>query len=308
MDDKIKVSPIEWEIRDYLQYLTVERGLAENTLKAYAADLNGFSRFLSQKGVEAAKQTTSRHMQEYLAQLKADGCKPSTVSRKITAVKGLCRYLNEEKFLSKDISEPLTAPKQVFSLPQVLSQQEVDKLLSLPRLDTPLGLRDKAMLEILYGCGLRVSELIGLSLYDVDEKLAFVRCLGKGDKERIVPVGGKALAALSAYLTRGRPALVKDKSCRELFVNKHGDRLSRQGFWKIIKEYGRRLGLDIHPHTMRHSVASHLLANGADIRIVQEFLGHSDISTTQIYTHLQVAKLKKEYDAYHPRAKRKEVD
>ncbi|MCR4962986.1 MAG: site-specific tyrosine recombinase XerD [Firmicutes bacterium] len=299
---------MEWEIKDYLQYLSVEKGLAENTLKAYAADLNGFSRFLAEQGIDAAGQVAPCHMQAYLSQLKAGGCKPSTMSRKITAVKGLCRYLSEENYLPQDISEPLTGPKQAFTLPQVLSQAEVDRLLALPRLDTPLGLRDKAMLEILYGCGLRVSELIGLSLYDIDEKLAFVRCLGKGEKERIVPVGGKALAALADYLSRGRPALVKGKACRELFVNSHGGPLSRQGFWKIIKAYGQRLGLDIHPHTMRHSVASHLLENGADIRIVQEFLGHSDISTTQIYTHLQVAKLKKEYDACHPRAKRKEVD
>ena len=182
----------------------------------------------------------------------------------------------------------------------------MDKLLALPDLTTPLGLRDKAMLELIYACGLRVSELLSLTLHDIHADLGFLRCLGKGDKERIIPVGSLALQALENYLAQARASLLKGQKTPQLFVNHHGRRLTRQGFWKIIKEYGHRLGLEITPHTMRHSVATHLLANGADLRMVQELLGHSDIGTTQIYTHVADTHLQRVYQQYHPRAGKRE--
>ncbi len=299
-------SALDWEIESFLQYLNIEKALAENTLKAYRTDLAGFSAFLRLRGIVQAEEISAGEILAYLGELKQKGCQTATISRKMTAIKGFCRFLTAEHRVSKDVSAPLETPKHALILPTTLTQEQVDKLLSLPDCKTTLGLRDQAMLEMLYGCGLRVSELVGLTLYDVDRKLGFVRCIGKGDKERIIPIGRKALAALAVYLEQSRPLLLKNKQTQQIFVNNRGQSLSRQGFWKIIKAYGQKIGLDIYPHALRHSVATHLLENGADIRMVQEFLGHSDISTTQIYTHLNSKKLKREYDQYHPRAKRKE--
>ncbi|MEG1537259.1 MAG: site-specific tyrosine recombinase XerD [Clostridiales bacterium] len=297
-------SPLDWEIKSYHQYLSIEKALAENTLQAYAADLAGFSVFLRLHDCEQPAAITADLIVAFLGELRQKGCKTATISRKLTAIKGFCRFLTSEKRVKSDVSAVLETPRHSLTLPETLHQEQVDKLLDLPDLETTLGIRDKAMLEMVYACGLRVSELVGLTHGDIDVRLGFVRCIGKGGKERIIPIGSKALAALAVYIADSRPLLLKTKQTQEVFLNNHGDSLSRQGFWKIIKGYGKKINLDIYPHTMRHSVATHLLENGADIRIVQEFLGHSDIATTQIYTHLSKTKLKKEYDQYHPRAKR----
>jgi len=295
---------IDWEIQSYLQYLIIEKSLAENTVKAYRTDLYAFSMFLRQNQCYNPINITADHIINYLSKIKSAGSVSSTISRKMSAIKGYCRFLYEENRVPADVGAVLSTPKKAQILPNALSQQQITGLLELPNLSTNIGLRDKSMLEMIYACGLRVSELIGLTVHNVDPRLGFIRCIGKGDKERIIPIGSKALAAYNDYMSISRPDLVGDKLTQQIYVNNRGDQMTRQGFWKIIKAYGKKIGLDIYPHTMRHSVATHLLENGADIRIVQEFLGHSDISTTQVYTHLNKAKLKNIYDQFHPRAKK----
>lgn len=289
-------------IEDFLDYIVVEKGLAANTAASYRFDLCSFQDFLRTRGVKDPAELNLEHITAYGLALKAEGKAPATLSRHLAAIRAYCRFLLLDGGLPKDASLNLESPRLGQSYPKILQQEQVDKLLSLPDLTRPLGLRNKAMLELLYATGLRVSELLNLMLEDIHGEMGFLRCLGKGSKERIVPIGGVALNFYRQYLSKARPILVKEKKNPYVFLNARGNKMTRQGFWKIIRGYGQELGWEVHPHLLRHSVATHMLENGADLRIVQEILGHGDISTTQIYTHLTRGRLRTVYDSSHPRA------
>ncbi len=291
-------------VEDYLAYLTVERGLAGNTLEAYGRDLRSYVGFLTSHALTDFAETSKETVRAYLEHLYQIGRATSTISRNLAAIKSFYQFLVRENWLSVDPSEHLESPKVEKRLPHVMSLTEVEALLSQPAQDEPCSLRDKAMLEVLYATGIRVSELVSLDRTDVNLEAGYLRCLGKGSKERIVPLGSVAIRALAVYMQSGRPKLVKIAAETALFVNQHGRRLTRQGFWKIIKRYAKEANIDesITPHTLRHSFATHLLENGADLRSVQEMLGHADISTTQIYTHVTRNRLKEVYQKAHPRA------
>lgn len=289
---------------EYLYYLTVERGLAENTLLSYRHDLNGYLEFCRQYGLTSLQQADKHIVMAYLFQLQLEGRSPATISRRLAAVRSFYRYLLGEDIVGLDPTADLEFPKLAQKLPRVLTVAEIDTLLAQPPISEPAGIRDKAMLELLYSTGIRVSELVSLDMEHVNLENKFIRCFGKGAKERMVPLGDIAGRFLKEYLFRGRSRLVKTGQTTALFINLRGQRLTRQGFWKIIKKYALKANIkkEITPHTLRHSFATHLLENGADLRVVQEMLGHADISTTQIYTHLTKQRLKEVYDRNHPRA------
>lgn len=291
-------------LEEYISHLTVERGLAKNTLVSYRTDLNGYISFCRQRGLFTVEQAGKDAIMSYLFQMQLKGRSPATISRHLAAIKSYYRFAVNEGVIIKDPAQDLESPKPAQRLPRVLTVEEVDLLLSQPLISDPAGLRDKAMLELLYATGLRVSELVSLDINNLNLENGFVRCLGKGSKERVVPLGDIAARFIREYLARGRYKLEKAKVTPALFVNHRGQRLTRQGFWKIIKKYARKakINTDITPHTLRHSFATHLLENGADIRSVQEMLGHTDISTTQIYTHLTQKRVKEVYNRSHPRA------
>jgi len=295
---------LEKIVADYLDFLNVERGLADNTIDSYRTDLEGFVAFCRKYNLHTLEKTNKDVIMSYLFQLQVGGKSPATIARRLAAVKSFYRYVAAEGILPRDPSSRLDTPKLPQKLPRVLSVKEVDLLLGQPILGEPPGLRDKAMLELLYATGIRVSELVSLDLERLSLQHRCIRCLGKGSKERMVPLGDVAAHYLTEYLKRGRCKLVKPGATTALFVNQRGGRLTRQGFWKIIKKYAVKanIGARITPHTLRHSFATHLLENGADIRSVQELLGHADISTTQIYTHLTKKRLREVYDRTHPRA------
>lgn len=290
-------------IRSFVDYLGVERGLAENTLESYGRDLEDFCAYLARERVRP-EDATPAVIVNYLLALQRQGRSVATVARRLAALKAFYQFLLREGRVERDPTATLESPKPRKKLPSVLTVEEVERLIHAADPRTPAGTRDRAMLEVLYATGIRVSELVSLQLDDVDLEAATLRCLGKGGKERIVPMGAPAVQALHHYLTHARPRFVRDPSSRVLFVNQHGRRLTRQGFWKILKKYARAAGITkpITPHTLRHSFATHLLENGADLRAVQEMLGHADISTTQIYTHLTRARIKEVYARAHPRA------
>jgi integrase/recombinase XerD len=291
-------------LKKFIYHLAVERGLAENTLVSYRTDLNSYISFCRQYGLSAMGQAGKDAIMSYLFQLQLNGRSPATISRHLAAIKSYYRFAVNEGVVSKDPAQELESPKTAQRLPRVLTVEEVDLLLRQPLIGEPAGLRDKAMLELLYATGLRVSELVSLDLANLNLENGFVRCFGKGSKERVVPMGDVAARFLREYLARGRCKLDKSKTTNALFVNLRGQRLTRQGFWKIIKKYAHKakINTDITPHTLRHSFATHLLENGADLRVVQEMLGHTDISTTQIYTHLTQKRVKEIYNRSHPRA------
>ncbi|MCL6634520.1 MAG: site-specific tyrosine recombinase XerD, partial [Peptococcaceae bacterium] len=273
---------------EFIYHLAVERGLAENTLASYRADLAGYISFCHKHGLKSLEQAGRDAILSYLFQLQLEGRSPATIARRLASIKSCYRFAVREGVLQKDPSADLESPKLAQRLPRVLTVEEVDLLLSQPPGGEPAGLRDRAMLELLYSTGIRVSELVSLNLEHFNAENGFIRCFGKGARERMVPLGNVAARWVKEYLARGRSKLIKPGGTDALFVNQHGRRLTRQGFWKIIKKYARRAGIktEITPHTLRHSFATHLLENGADLRSVQEMLGHADISTTQIYTHL----------------------
>ncbi|MDD4587294.1 MAG: site-specific tyrosine recombinase XerD [Heliobacteriaceae bacterium] len=291
------------DVDAFLMHLAVEKGLAANTIAAYRRDLADLVAFLRQRGVTNPQKVTRDHLQAYLYQVKRRGLAPTTRARRLAACKGFFRFLADGGVITQDPTVLVSGPRHTRSLPQVLNVEEIQALLAGPN-RTVTGLRDKAMLETLYGCGLRVSELIGLRLHQVRLDLGFVRVIGKGDKERVVPLGFHAIKAITAYLELARGRLLREPRETHLFLNRRGKPLTRQGYWKILRTYSCRVGLEkkISPHTLRHSFATHLLANGADLRAVQEMLGHADISTTQIYTHLTLGRLREVYDHCHPRA------
>jgi integrase/recombinase XerD len=305
------VTGIEGLLLDFLAYLELERGLSRNTLEAYRSDLLQFGEFLQGRGVGVLE---ARHedLAAFLSDL-ADGPAPvaaATLSRKLACLRSFYRHLRREGVLEHDPTAELRGPRKTQRLPRVLSRGEVARLLAEPKGTSPSALRDRAALELMYACGLRISETIGLELSDVDLKEGVLRARGKGSKERLVPIGREAVAALGAYCRSARPLLL-DASiagggapASALFLNRRGRGLTRQGLYKIIQGHARRAGLQekMSPHTLRHTFATHLLAGGCDLRSLQEMLGHSDLATTQVYTHLSSERLKDAYFSAHPRA------
>ena len=292
---------------DFISYLIIEKGLAENTIEAYERDINYYFAYLKREGIhDICSQTTlTVHVLKHLSELKEkNSLSGKSRARHLIAIRQFYRFLFRKGIIDKNPLINVTSPKTWKTLPHILSYSQIETLLAQPDLGTPLGIRDRAMLELLYATGLRVTELIKLTAHDVRLQPGYLMCMGKGSKERIIPIGKTALDYLQHYLKKGRPYLVKTKNTTTIFTNRYGNELTRQGVWKIIKHYSLRAGLlkNVAPHTLRHSFATHLLENGADLRVIQTLLGHSDISTTQIYTHLTLDKVKEMYKQYHPRA------
>lgn len=291
-------------ISSFLTHIRVEKGLSANTVSAYRRDLMKFSDFAQKRNLSLAA-VRSDELMDFLATLYRQRLESKSVARHLVSLRNFFRFAQTQELIPEDPSVNLESPKIRRSLPGYLRLEEVERLLAQPDGKTPFGMRDRAMLEVLYSAGLRVSELIGLRVSDLDTKIGCVRCIGKGDKERIVPIGKKALGMVERYLREARPKLLgKTSGSPTLFVNRRGGALSRVGVWKILSSYGRRAGLRVAltPHMLRHSFATHLLERGADLRSVQLMLGHADISTTQIYTHVVEERLKQIYKAHHPRA------
>ncbi len=291
-------------ISSFLTHVRVEKGLSSNTVSAYRRDLVKFAEFVRKRKL-SLKAVSRDDLVDFLAALYRQNLDSKSVARHLVTLRNFFRFAQIHEHIAEDPSVNLESPKIRRSLPGYLRLEEVERLLNQPDVKTPLGLRDRAMVEVLYSTGLRVSELIGLRVTDLDSKVGCVHCIGKGDKERIVPVGKKALAIVEKYLRDARPRIMgKAPGSPALFVNRRGAQLSRVGVWKILSAYGRRAGMRVAltPHMLRHSFATHLLERGADLRSVQLMLGHADISTTQIYTHVVEERLKQVYKAHHPRA------
>lgn len=293
------------EIERYLNFIVVEKGLADNSVKAYDRDLTDYMRWLEKERHVSSWEQVQRHeVLGYIHGLNDRGRAPSSVSRSLSALRAFHLFLLREGVVREDPAADIDRPKQKRKLPEVLSSREVEALLHAAEGDTALHLRTSAMLELMYACGLRVSEICGLRVDDLHLTMGFVQCRGKGGKERIVPLGSHALRALSEYLQNGRPELTSANNEAALFLNHLGRPLTRQGFWRVLKSTAERAGIEkaLTPHMLRHSFATHLLENGADLRAVQEMLGHADISTTQIYTQVTKVRMKEVYSQFHPRA------
>ena len=288
----------------FLDHLKVERNLAANTLEAYSRDLTRLRRFLDERGRDAADQVTPVDVTDYLLGLSAAGLAARSRARALVSIRGLFRFLVAERYLGADPTETIEAPRIGRKLPDVLGREEVERLLASPPSDTPRGLRDIAMLELLYATGLRVSELVNLQLDDVKVDAGYVRTFGKGRKQRLVPMGEVASDAVSDYVSTARGHFVRNPAETALFLTGRGRAMTRQGFWKLLRNYAAAAGVrgPISPHKLRHSFATHLIEHGADLRSVQAMLGHADISTTQIYTHVTRTRLLEVYKKHHPRA------
>lgn len=293
-------------IEDYLHFIRVERQLADNTLQSYKRDLVSYARHLAgEQQLESFTVVTRSHILLYLESLQRVGKSPRTISRHISSIRSLHQFMLREKITEQDPTVHLELPKLEQKLPKVLSIEEIDALISAPNVEKPQGVRDIALLELLYGSGMRISELIALDLEDVHVTMGFVRVFGKGGKERIIPLGRTALEACVCYLNEARPVLLGTApKTTAFFINQRGKRFTRQGCWKLLREHAAVAGIEkeITPHVLRHSFATHLIENGADLRSVQELLGHADISTTQIYTHISKTRLSEVYKQFHPRA------
>lgn len=289
----------------YLTFVRAERGLSAKTVEAYGADVSRYLTALAKGGIRDIAQVTPEHVADHLRGLGKNGLSRRSQARHLAALRGFHRFLVDERLAAKDPTTDQDTPKSPRKLPIFLNVDEVDRLLSAPDDKTVPGLRDRAMLEVLYATGLRVSELCGLSINSVNLTQGYVIALGKGRKERVVPLGREAIARVKAYLAGPRDALLHGRECRELFVTSRGEGFTRQGFWKLLRRYALKAGItaQISPHKLRHSFATHLLERGADLRAVQTMLGHADLSTTQIYTHVNRARLRKLYDAHHPRGR-----
>ncbi|MTI94851.1 MAG: site-specific tyrosine recombinase XerD [Firmicutes bacterium] len=296
---------MEQLVENYLSHLKVERGLATNTLDSYRRDLGKFVRYLRQRGLKRIADVDRRQIIAYMDDLHKQGRAAATISRNLAAIRSFYGFLTAENLVETNPSRELDSPRIPKRLPEVLTIEQVGKLLEQPCTTSAAGLRDKAMLELLYATGIRVSELVDLNVDDLNLKMGFLRCTGKGSRERIVPLGQTAVECLDKWLTSGRGHMVRSAQEEAVFVNIHGRRLTRQGFWKLLKKYVTAAGIrgEITPHTLRHSFATHLLENGADLRSVQEMLGHADISTTQIYTQVTGNHLREVYRRFHPRAR-----
>jgi len=296
---------VEHLILDFLAYLELERGLSRNTLGAYRTDLLQFGAFLDRRNV-GVTEATHGDLAAFLSELSSRPrpVAAATIARKVACLRSFYRHLRREGLIEHDPTAELHGPRKTQRLPRVLSREQVSRLLGEPKGTGALALRDRALLEVMYACGLRASEAVGLTLSDVDMEEGMLRARGKGSKERVVPIGRTALSALRVYTRRGRPALVGAGSEPALFVNHRGGGLTRQGLYKIVQGHARGAGLEelMSPHTLRHSFATHLLAGGCDLRSLQEMLGHADLATTQVYTHLSADRLKDVYFRAHPRA------
>lgn len=294
-----------YALEDYIHFLKVERQLSENTIASYKRDLTDYIECIEKSGIDSIEAVDRSMILQFLHHLKELGKSSRTTARHISSIRSFHQFLLREKVTTEDPTVHLEMPKLDQKLPNVLSVEEIDKLISQPDINKPQGRRDRALLEMLYGTGMRVSELINLNIEDVHLSMGFVRVFGKGRKERIIPLGGSAIKACSSYVNEVRPQLIaKGKESDAYFVNMRGTRLTRQGCWKILKGHAAQAGIqkELTPHILRHSFATHLIENGADIRAVQEMLGHADISTTQIYTHVSKTRLKDVYVKFHPRA------
>jgi integrase/recombinase XerD len=292
------------EILDpFIHYLAVEKGLARNTLEAYSRDLNTYLEFLEAEGVGSFVETSKVTVMAFIQQLKKRGLAQRSITRALVALRGLYRYLAQEGHLEVNPLEDMELPRLTSTLPHVLTLQDVEQLLAQPDAETTLGIRDGSMLELLYATGMRVSELCDLPTSGLNLEVGFVTIRGKGGKERIVPIGEAAMERARAYLEQARPAMLKGRESPYLFLNNRGGRLSRQGFSKILRQYALKAGITKHitPHTLRHSFATHLLERGADLRFIQAMLGHADISTTQVYTHVNQEYLRQLHRQFHPR-------
>ena len=289
------------EIEDFLNYLSYERGYSKNTKNSYKKDL---SQFYEDHKTKALTSFTHQDLTAYAAKLFNLGLRPSSISRKIAALKSFFKYLLSENLVEINPADKIQLPKTAKLLPKTMSQVDTKNIIELPNKKDPHSLRDRAILELLYASGMRVSELVGLNLMDLNLNVSFVRCFGKGQKERLVPLGKKSIAALQEYLSKGRPKIAGKVVDESVFINPQGKRISRQGVWEIVKKYARLAGIKgkISPHVFRHSFATHLLEGGADVRTVQELLGHANIATTEIYTSVSRERLKKIYSQAHPRA------
>jgi integrase/recombinase XerD len=291
-------------IDSFFTYLTVVKGLSKNTLESYQRDVIKFAVFLENKNIITIDQVDYKNIRGFLAYLTEQGLKSRSITRTLISIKQFFKFLLIEKIVDTDPTFLIRTPKTKRTLPEVLSLQDIEKLLSSPDESSREGIRDKAMLEVLYAAGIRVSELVELKLNDVNFELGYIVAYGKGSKERIVPIGEIAKGNLREYLDTSRPDLLKSRTSVHLFITRLGKKMTRQGFWKIIKYYAKKSGItkNIGPHTLRHSFATHLLERGADLRAIQIMLGHSDISTTQIYTHIERERLKDVHKKYHPRS------
>lgn len=291
-------------LKEYLSILKLEKNLSENTIQSYRNDLSSFIKFLEGYNISDPSEIKQKHLSDFFKSLKDIGLSSRSASRYHSALKGFFKYLYINKYIKKSPIDKISAPKLSKYLPSVLNVNEIDLILSKPDIDDKLGLRDKAVLELLYACGLRVSELINLKISNLFFSEEVIRVFGKGSKERIVPIGSSAVKWINKYLIRSRIILEKKmKSENYLFLNSRGTKLSRMGIWKIVEKYVKETNIkkEVHPHTFRHSFATHLLEGGADLRAVQEMLGHSDISTTQIYTHIDRDYIKQMHRDFHPR-------
>ncbi len=290
-------------LKRYYNHLLIEKGAAGNTLDAYGRDLNRYVSYLETAGIAGIQEATSQTVVDFLVQIRGEGLSANSMNRSIAALRGFYKFLLHEKILDESPLAHIELAKVWMRLPDTVSREEMDKILSQPGDATPAALRDSAMLELLYATGLRVSELISLTMNSINWQVGFLTVMGKGGKERVVPVGKTAYDTVRRYVDEARPKLVKAKTTDVLFLNRFGGAFTRQGLWKIIIHYAQKAGLQksVHPHTFRHSFASHLLEGGADLRAVQVMLGHSDISTTQIYTHVTKDRLKEIHSRFHPR-------
>ncbi|MDP2929870.1 MAG: site-specific tyrosine recombinase XerD [Candidatus Omnitrophota bacterium] len=288
---------------EFLNYLSVERGLSKNTIISYRSDLVSFISHMEGKDTADIDKIKRDDITQYMLCQKDKGLSGNSISRALVAIKMFYKFLAQERFIKDDVAGILESPKLIRPLPNVLSAMEVEKLLHSPDVRNWMGIRDKAALELMYATGMRVSEMVELETTTLNLDVGFIKCKGKGDKERMVPIGSHAASAVSRYMQKVRPSLLKNKDDRHLFITRLGKKVSRQSFWKMIKKYAKkaRIKKDIMPHTLRHSFATHLLERGADLRVVQEMLGHSDIATTQIYTHINKERLKSIHRQFHPR-------
>ena len=291
-------------LKEYLTYLKLEKNLSDNTISSYKNDISSFIRFLEEHKIDDPSRIESHLIIKFFTNLEKVGLTSSSAARYFSSLKGFLNYLFANNYIKNNPIEKVSPPKLAKNLPGVLTFEEVDKILSLPNTNETLGIRDKTILEVFYACGLRISELIYLKLSDIFLDEEMIRVFGKGSKERIVPIGSSAINWIKTYLTKSRPLLQKRmKSENYLFLNSRGTKLSRMGVWKIVDRYIKESGIEksAHPHTFRHSFATHLIEGGADLRSVQEMLGHADISTTQIYTHIDREFIKQVHKQFHPR-------
>ena len=302
--NKSMQSTLDRLLDQFLNYIAVERGLSINTLDSYSRDLNKYLNHLTHIGIKDINKTTDLTVISFISILKKEGLSNRSIARNLTAVKMFYNFLTGDHHIKNNPTLHIETPKREAKLPQILNIGEIDLLLQAPDKNTPLGLRDSAFLELLYATGLRVSEIVSLSLNDINLEAGYLIAYGKGSKERVIPIGEVSQNVIREYLKTSRPILLNNKQSPYLFTTRSGKPITRQGFWKIIKKYSLAAGIkkNITPHTLRHSFASHLLERGADLRSVQMMLGHVDISTTQIYTHVTTERLKKIHNQYHPRS------